>query len=235
MSGYLHRLVHAVSHPRETLHPRTGSLFAPYRSEPDSPSEWFEQAETVETYPARSEPFTIGEPAETVQHPARSNHSQSAQRPGTADEPPRISETVRRSDVSPPTASKARLDAVEQAVQLPRRLVARQAQHDVPESRGDAGVQSYVPLLLPQRSEAHGTRPETPRFSAEAPSIREARKNLTAEGRLTRAEREPDEIQIHIGRIEVTAVQPSAPRAPTPPDKAISLDAYLERRNGRAR
>jgi hypothetical protein len=65
--------------------------------------------------------------------------------------------------------------------------------------------------------------------------MREANANLTAEARHTRAEREPDEIQIHIGRIEVTAVQPPAPRAPKPPDKAISLDAYLELRNGGAR
>jgi hypothetical protein len=92
-----------------------------------------------------------------------------------------------------------------------------------------------VPLLHPRRSEAHSIRPETPQFSTEAHSMKEASANLTVEGRLTRAEREPDEIQIHIGRIEVTAVQPPAPRAPKPPDKAISLDAYLERRNGRAR
>jgi hypothetical protein len=266
MSGYLDRLVYTVSHPRETVHPRAGSLFAPYRSAPDSPSEWFEQAETVATYPARSESSTIGEPAETVQHPTRSGDSQSPLLPGTANEPLRIFEAVQRADVSrpagntaqhdtlehavepfrifeslqradgsPPAGNKAQHDTLEHAVQMPRRLVAPQAQRAVPDSRYDAGGQSYVPLIHPQRSEAHSAGPEALQFSTEARSMREASANLMAEGRSARAEREPDEIQIHIGRIEVTAVQPPAPRAPKPPDKAISLDAYLERRNGRAR
>ena len=47
-------------------------------------------------------------------------------------------------------------------------------------------------------------------------------------------DRQTDEIQIHIGRIEVTAVHPPAPKAPKARDKEISLDAYLQRRDGRA-
>jgi hypothetical protein len=44
---------------------------------------------------------------------------------------------------------------------------------------------------------------------------------------------EPNDIAIHIGRIEVTAV-PSAPPRPSskPPRRAPSLDEYLKRRNG---
>lgn len=44
------------------------------------------------------------------------------------------------------------------------------------------------------------------------------------------AERERDEIQIHIGRIEVTAV-PQAPARPEakPARKTLSLDEYLKR------
>lgn len=46
----------------------------------------------------------------------------------------------------------------------------------------------------------------------------------------------PDEIRIHIGRIEVIAVSPPpvTPAAPKPPRRAPSLDEYLRRRDGRA-
>ncbi len=48
-------------------------------------------------------------------------------------------------------------------------------------------------------------------------------------------ERESDEIQIHIGRIEVTAMTQPAPRPlAAPVRKSPSLDEYLKRRDGRA-
>lgn len=49
------------------------------------------------------------------------------------------------------------------------------------------------------------------------------------------APREPDEINIHIGRIEVTAAQPPPlrPAAPKSHRKAPSLEEYLRRRGGR--
>ena len=50
------------------------------------------------------------------------------------------------------------------------------------------------------------------------------------------APREPDEINIHIGRIEVTAAQPPPLRpAPKAQRKAPSLDDYLRRHGGRGR
>jgi len=49
--------------------------------------------------------------------------------------------------------------------------------------------------------------------------------------------REPDEIHIHIGRVEVAALaQPALRQAsPAAPRKSINLDEYLRRGNGRAR
>jgi hypothetical protein len=64
----------------------------------------------------------------------------------------------------------------------------------------------------------HKTKPEAERFQRAKPEAREA-----------------DEIQIHIGRIEVTAVQPApAPAAAKPQRNVPSLDEYLRRRDRRA-
>lgn len=53
--------------------------------------------------------------------------------------------------------------------------------------------------------------------------------------RSARAEREPDKVEIHIGRIEVTAVPQETPRpAATRPRKSLDLGEYLKRRDGRA-
>ena len=50
-----------------------------------------------------------------------------------------------------------------------------------------------------------------------------------------RAERQGDEIQIHIGRIEVIAMPPAAPRpVAMPARKTQTLDEYLRRGSGRA-
>ncbi|MGA7339581.1 MAG: hypothetical protein WBX18_03215, partial [Terracidiphilus sp.] len=49
------------------------------------------------------------------------------------------------------------------------------------------------------------------------------------------AAREPDEITIHIGRVEVAAVSQPAVRAAAPARKSVNLTEYLRRGNGRAR
>jgi hypothetical protein len=48
-------------------------------------------------------------------------------------------------------------------------------------------------------------------------------------------QRGSDDIQIHIGRIEVVAVPPAAARSAAPARKSQTLDEYLKRRDGRAR
>jgi hypothetical protein len=53
--------------------------------------------------------------------------------------------------------------------------------------------------------------------------------------RLDESSREPDEIEIHIGRIEVTAVQAAATSVSTPKPRrgGPSLEEYLKRRDRR--
>lgn len=251
MSGYLRRLVDSVLHSHETVHPRTGSLFAPHRSEANSPVELFGESEMLAAHPAGSESSAVAEAAESVDtadtarqptarsgHPrqseARSDRSQSPLLPSVANEPVRASEEAVHEEVAQPARSEAQHDNVTRAIEQPQRFAAPRAQHVVLDSKRGTSADGYVPLIPPTRNEDASARPEASKLSAGASKMRPASVNLPAE-RSHRAEREPDDIQIHIGRIEVTAVQPPAPRAPKAPDRSISLDAYLERRNGKMR
>jgi hypothetical protein len=111
----------------------------------------------------------------------------------------------------------------------------------------------YEPLLpagtpMPSHSAeaAQGPRPsEQARFT---PDLQAASQRAAANDALTRrnaadamaarmrAPIQPEDIQIHIGRIEVIAVPPPAPRpAPTSQRRGQSLDEYLSRSNGRSR
>ena len=72
-------------------------------------------------------------------------------------------------------------------------------------------------------------RHATPPFATELNVVQPAQQQKAA-----RAE-EP-QVQVHIGRIEVLAVQPPAPAAPTPRrETATRLADYLAARNGSSR
>jgi hypothetical protein len=77
--------------------------------------------------------------------------------------------------------------------------------------------QALIPAQSPQKQ-------RTPESRTQQPSIREQRSQSKQES----------SIEIHIGRIEVLAVQPPAPSAPAPRrDRTTSLADYLARQNGR--
>jgi len=94
----------------------------------------------------------------------------------------------------------------------------------------------YRPLVAAEftNPESTGTLP-TPLRGAALENQRGKPENVDPSRKPGYSIREPDEIQIHIGRIEVTAVQSTVPNAaPTPRRRsAASLDEYLRQRDGR--
>lgn len=164
-------------------------------------------------------------------HAEGSEDMESPLLPLVAPAMPRSSEWDQRTDVLRPTSKEPQTGTFDSAPG-PRHLSAPQARHAVPPTERQATDDEL--LMHPQVIERDSTTREKPRHISKRVSIqREPEAQLTSSAR---AERQPDEIQIHIGRIEVTAVPaPPAQRAPKAPDKGISLDAYLERRNGRPR
>lgn len=110
--------------------------------------------------------------------------------------------------------------------------------------------QPLLPEMTPaqQAMEVSSASKVVPMNAPFSPSTNGATKNTLATGSEPRREqsresrrqrelqpREPDEIHVHIGRIEVTAMQPAPmPAQPAPMRKTPSLDDYLRRGNGRA-
>ncbi len=113
-------------------------------------------------------------------------------------------------------------------------LVTKAQKNDREKPTGHKGL--YQPLMPESSSRTDGPRAFRTVTSSPTPNVRkdvrkEERARLSSSSGSPR--QEADEIQIHIGRIEVTAVPPPAPppvRAPA--RKSISLDEYLKRKHG---
>jgi hypothetical protein len=94
-------------------------------------------------------------------------------------------------------------------------------------------LQIYKPIMT-EGGNRSGARQTIPPPANSFPADRPKPENLLSSSRAIA--REPDEIEIHIGRIEVTAVQQtSAAPVAKPARKGLSLDEYLRRANGRVR
>ena len=108
-----------------------------------------------------------------------------------------------------------------------RPIEPRRAEHDEQPTSADY----FRPLISGVQRSGHQDYFPNPskRFSFDAPARAKSSQKLA-----DHAAQQPDEIQIHIGRIEVTAVTsaPSRPVARTAP-KPLTLDEYLKRSDRR--
>jgi hypothetical protein len=211
MSGYLQRLVQTAAYPVETVHPFAGSIYA---SRSDNESRGFQSEESVIAVPS---PSTLA--AETSKQ-----RNVSAPYPRQRDKAPTPEyHPIAPVSASTPAPSEGDTDAMqswqEQIVETPQPATV-QANAESPAS---VFHRTEFHPLVPQEVLAAEPRLTPASLRAEAHASHEIRRPAAIE-------RANDDIQIHIGRIEVTAVHPPAPRTAKTSDRSMSLDAYLNRR-----
>jgi hypothetical protein len=237
MSGYLQRLVDSAAGRAPAVHPRTGSIFSPRVEERHAPLQNWEETEQAATPHLTRDPHAA-QPELPSAHTPASLASRSV--PPEFEHTPLLppAPVLPEPHASAPSllpavpGSSARANASLDARTL--EIASEHARHPFAASTDvhrDATLpaaartaDAFRPLLTPPHTFASVISAAERR---ERPRPRQA----------AHAAQPHDDIQIHIGRIEVVAVPPPAqtPRAPKAADSGLSLDAYLNRRNERAR
>lgn len=219
--GYLQRLLNGVTQHRDSLRPRTGSIFSPHREETNAPLQAWEETDTVAAAQSQGEATSseLEQPAPAPVKP-KSEHvpilpNTVAPARSTEQEAPRLPAVLRpeRRSVAP---------RVGRAAEPSRSALAPASTVDVDSPEGSVADDGFRALMRPDglsRADLAVVEPRQP----------------PQERHTSRSERQADEIQIHIGRIEVTAVSRAVAPAPKVHDRSLSLDAYLNRRDGRPR
>jgi hypothetical protein len=236
VSGYLQRLAARALNAREAIHPVVGSIFAPAATGGNQPSFILEEDEQMTVAP---EP--VAGSASTSPFPPSRADVKPVEIPPDADEllvPPEQSPAPRQPAIVRPADASAQNDtAVE-----PNRAAQLQ-----PEPIDTRGAPTVAPRFLRVAHSAGQTT--SPRASARAANGAPRDVPAPAQDRQPRPvlapalhhppapHREQDEIQIHIGRIEVTAVPPGPAGAPParPPRTAPDLAVYLKKGDRRAK
>jgi len=220
MSGYLQRLARSVTQPAETVHPRLGSVFAP--ADYLRTSEPVEQNLTVQSREPAAPPVKQPEEDRDLRSPQLLPIQ-------TIITTPLIVEAS-----AAPTSD-------EHAAFLPMLKPGPREDSTAEHKRGADAAATLTPTLDVRRPVPPQTLLMTPATKRQPdPAIAKSSTNGAASRRATgrfRQHIEPkqDDVQIHIGRIEVTAVQQASARAPSKPlHKGTSLDEYLKRRDRRA-
>lgn len=251
MNGYLHRLVSRAIDSAESIHPVLGSVFsAPkYASEREgSPME----GDGLSSIQAESP--NQAESVHPVSGAELSAPKSARQREGFSMEVDKLPRRRPESLVAPaPRPPRPFRDSrpwpeplvpSERLPTLPgeRTPEAPQTQPETAESNRKSGrhretwaqegssQSRYEPLIAESL-----IRPNNQQILRRESFASDAREKGDLPGRPIPTEREPDEVQIHIGRIEVTAVSQAVARAATKPArKGLNLEEYLKRRDGRA-
>jgi hypothetical protein len=243
MTGYLQRLAASVSQPRPSLHPLVGSIFSGGRQEVASPD--LLQNDALASSDDQNRVPTTRMVSDSTDGPMRRRDRAADDRAGASHTDNRRAEQ-RRSEreifhpLLPRKAFKMNVSAMAPEA-APGDVAGGQSalHHDRPDTSivgaarmahvevEDGSTADRRNAIATQRgSELHERAGTLAAVAGDAG--KPARVEFSA---TSRRSAQSDDIQIHIGRIEVTAVAQPAPRpAAAPARKAMSLDEYLGRR-----
>lgn len=188
---------------------RLSPVPSPVKDQPDGTRTHLNQPGAVILHPVETR---------TVETHTRVVHEETRAEPARQSEPPEAK----------PTAAPARAEAALPAGTPARPpSPAKTVEGDEVRRSQPASIAPTPPAPAP----AHADVPLLPLQPPEQPAAHAAERE--ASRAVEQAEPEPPSLRIHIGRIEVRAIQPPPP-APAPrvdPHPAMSLDEYLRRLN----
>lgn len=209
MNGYLERLTRSVMQPSQRVHPMVGSVFAP-----ESHNLRTEAGATLEisqTAAAQQEDVE-----ERRQLRDEVSLPKNAAIRGVHEQPP-----IEDRHFTPVVPKPMEANAPHAPVHVIKPL-------SLPGTKLETATErEFTPLMPPVREQHAETLGKPPAAASQ-------RRRTDSENQRAAA-LEPDEIQIHIGRVEVVAVpQTQMPVFPKTVRKTPSLDEYLRRRDGRS-
>jgi hypothetical protein len=244
MTGYLYRKALSVLHPGTSIHPVVRPIFSMPgpRDAPDISLLMEENEQAAEPAPPHGElapdppaPRTSGlragptpsqrlaetraEPHEPDPRPAPPPRSDSPRAKAARDAPGNLFPMPQeRSEATPSAAPSA----------------ARRGTAIGPSNSSEAEPVVPAPLFAPLQSPQRALA--SVRVAADQPAPQAVPQTTSGLPRKRpAASRDPEEVQIHIGRIEVTAMPPEPARTALRPQRtALPLGEYLRRRDGRA-
>ncbi|MFP3556890.1 hypothetical protein SB861_40180 [Paraburkholderia sp. SIMBA_049] len=245
MNGYLLRLAASVTTARASLHPFVGSIYPGSRRDADAAGMPVQEALAIQAAdviaaaahgrePEASEPGGLaGRAAHRAIAPpvVRDTFEPLVARAALASMPRESendSESESESARGLPTSRASELLVAAASAGEPARVRSPEARRVEPRIVAEA---------LPASGGREPGRVQPPRTPEPATPTAGTAGLHDASGLAGRTRRatlaEPADIHIHIGRVEVVAVPPEAPRpAPAPARKTMSLDEYLRRRSG---
>lgn len=226
MKGFLHRLAAGAVQPQVRLHPLMEPMFAPRVQ--DGQLEMPLRLEVSERV-GISHPMVAPSTGDVVRDADAGRRESAVHEPITPmDAASGFEPLVQGKSVA---ASEEHVSVVASAVSQTPASVARGEGKSA--EGGDSRLAAeHLPLIIERLMQGPGAA--QPSDAGTAQTGRTGRGAVPAPVPERVAQVTPDEIQIHIGRIEVIATPPPAPRvAPAPARKSMSLDEYLNRRDGR--